>query len=202
MKLRWFNNLLSIVVIVLGLYIIISPFIPNIIYMFRDTSAETIAPYQGELAKGLNSNTTAPPPEDNRIVIPSIGLNEPIYEGSSIGIINDGGTWHRPQTVTPPEIGNSVIVGHRYYGNSVSTLYHLDKLIENEIFAVYWEGKELLYQITDKKVVPATATEIEGPSEERKLTIYTCHPLWSAKERLVITAIPVAASFNNGENNE
>ena len=167
--------------------------------MLRDTSPEVVAPYQGSLADGLNSDTDAPPPQDNRIVIPSISLDEPIIEGSSINLIKDGGTWHRPQTVIPTEQGNSVIVGHRYYGNNVSTFYHLDKVLIDEIFAVYWEGEELLYQVTDKKIVPATAVEIEGPTAERQLTLYTCHPLWSAEERLVITAKPIEATFKQGE---
>lgn len=199
MKLRRFNNVLSVGIVLFGLYIIISPLIPNILFMFRDTSAEVVAPYQGQLAEGLQSDTSQAPPDDNRIVIPSISLNEPIIEGSSIGLINDGGTWHRPQTVTPDEIGNSVIVGHRYYGNSVSTFYHLDKVLVDELFAIYWEGEEILYQVTDKAIVPATEVAIEAPTTERKLTLYTCHPLWSAEERLVITAKPVEVTFSEGD---
>lgn len=163
--------------------------------MFRDDSPEVIAPYAGELANAVQSDTTQAPPQENRIVIPSIGLNEPIYDGNYISVIRDGGTWHRPQTVTPDEAGNSVIVGHRFYGSSVSTFYHLDKLQVDELFAVYWEGDEILYQITDKKIVEATATEIESPSDERKLTLYTCHPLWTSEQRLVIIAKPVEATF-------
>lgn len=200
MTLRRFNNLLSAIVVLLGLYIIITPLLPNILFMFRDDSPEIVAPYAGQLANAVQSNTSQAPPEDNRIVIPSISLNEPIYESNTIAVIEDGGTWHRPQTTTPDQVGNSVIVGHRFYGNSVSTFYHLDKLAVDELFAVYWEGEEILYQITEKKIVEATATEIEAPSKERKLTLYTCHPLWTSKQRLVIIAQPVEANF--GDENE
>jgi len=156
----------------------------------RDTSPEVVAPYVGELAKTESSKTSAPVPEENRIVIPSIGVNEPILEGSGIGVIERGGTWRRPNTVNPGESGNSVIVGHRYYGNDVSTFYHLDKVEVGQLFAVYWEGSELLYEVTETKIVDASAIEVEGSFNDDRLTLYTCHPIWTAKERLVVVAKP------------
>lgn len=159
--------------------------------MFRDDSPEVIAPYGGNLAKAVGSDSDSPVPEENRIVIPGIGLNEPVYESNSISIISDGGTWHRPNSVSPTENGNSVIVGHRFFGSTVSTFYHLDKLQDNELLAVYWNGEELMYKVSEKKIVEADAVEVEAASSKRKLTLYTCHPLWTSKQRLVIIAEPI-----------
>ncbi len=195
LTLRRFNNFLSLVVVALGLYIIMTPFLPQLEYALRDKSPEASAPYGGGLAESVGSSSIASDiPKENRIVIPSIQVDEPILEGPNIGVINKGGTWRRPNSSAPTENNNTVIVGHRFYGNNVSTFYHLDKVLTGQKLALYWEGEEILYEVTETKVVEATAVAIEAPTTERQLTIYTCHPVWTAKNRLVIVAKPVSAS--------
>lgn len=196
-KLRTINNILSLIAIFLGLYILLSPFIPQILFLLRDKSPAAVAPYQGSLAEDNKNNNPLPPPDDNRIVIPALSLNEPVFEGSNIGVINGGGTWRRPNTSTPDKGGNTVIVGHRYFASKASTFYSLDKLGSGDRFAVYWEGQEYVYEVQSERVVESDAIEIEGPTQEPTLTLYTCHPLWTARDRLVITA-----SLVQGENDE
>ena len=53
---------------------------------------------------------------------------------------------------------------------------------------MYWQGAEYNYAVTAIKVVQATALEVEAPTDEDIVTIYTCTPLWSAKDRLVVIA--------------
>ncbi len=191
MTLRKFNNVLSALVIGLGLYIALSPFLPQIAYLLRDKSPTVSAPYSGSLAESIGSTASAQTPTDNRIVIPSIQINEPIVESNTINSIEKGGTWRRPNTSTPNKDGNSVIIGHRFFGSDVSTFYHLDKVKVGEKLAVYWEGVEILYEVSEVKVVDATAIEIEAPTKDKQLTLYTCHPIWTAKQRLVVIAKPV-----------
>lgn len=195
LKLRTFNNTLSFLVICLGLYIALTPLIPTIDYWFKDKYASATAPYSGSLADSVGSDSSLPAPRDNRLVIPSIALNETITESSSITAINDGGTWRRPNSANPTQPDNTVIVGHRYFGKDVSTFYHLDKVEIGHTMAIYWEGEEIIYEVTEKKVVPASAVEIEESTNEKQLTLYTCTPIWTAKDRLVIIAKPI-------ENNE
>lgn len=191
LTLRKFNNSLSVVAVLLGLYIMLSPFIPLLFYWLRDTSPAVVAPYQGQLAEANDNSDPDPIPDDNRIVIPSLSLNEPVKESTDIGVINNGGTWRRPQTSSPDQGGNTVIVGHRYFASKASTFYNLDKVAIGERIAVYWEKKEYLYEVESVRVVEATAIEIENQTSEPKLTLYTCHPLWTAKNRLVVTAVLV-----------
>lgn len=197
MTLRRCNDILSLIVIALGIYIMTVPFLPQLTYKFRDTSPDKLAPYAGVLAVEQGSSGSKPIPTDNRIVIPDIGIDEPILEGRSIG--NTGGTWRRPNTATPKDDTNTVIVGHRFYGSNASTFYHLDKLLLGQKLAVYWEGEELIYEVAETKVVDANAIQIEAPTDERQLTLYTCTPLWTAKNRLVIIARPI--NQDNGEQN-
>ncbi len=184
------NNTLSLVVILLGLYIALSPFLPQIGFWLRNKSPDTIAPYAGALAESVGSDSTAAP-DGNRIVIPDIALDEPILEGNSINVINNGGTWQRPQSKTPLENGNTVIVGHRFFGNNTATFYNLDKVKPGQKIAIYWEGQEVLYEVTESKTVEPSAVEIEAPTHEKQLTLYTCTPIWTAKNRLVIIAKPI-----------
>jgi sortase A len=185
------NSFLTFVVILLGLYIIITPFLPQFEYWFRDTSPNVIAPYGGVLAKIEGSDESIPPPEENRLVIPAISINEPILESNSISVIDRGGTWRRPKTSNPTQSDNTVIIGHRFFGNNISTFYNLDKLKIGDIIAVYWEGNENLYEVAESKVVDPSAVEIEESTTEKQLTLYTCTPVWTAKNRLVIIAKPL-----------
>ena len=51
-----------------------------------------------------------------------------------------------------------------------------------------WEDKEYDYKVTSIREVPPTAIEIEAPTDANIVTLYTCTPLWSAKNRLVVVA--------------
>ncbi len=196
-KLRSFNNGLSVVVIIFALYIIVAPFLPKLLFLLRDKSPEAQAPYSGQLAEDVGSSTTAPPPEDNRLVIPSISLNQPIFESPNIGVISAGGTWRRPNTSDPTKDSNTVIVGHRYYGQNTSTFYNLDQIKIGDKIATYWEGTEYVYSVTEITVVAPSRIDIEAPTDEKQLTLYTCHPLWTSKNRLVIIAKPVVSNDEN-----
>lgn len=191
LRLRQVNNILSVVAVLLGLYILVSPFIPQLLFYLRDTSPAAVAPYQGRLAQSNNNDNPEPLPKDNRLVIPALSLDEPVKEGADISVINNGGTWRRPQTSTPENGGNTVVVAHRYFASSASTFYHLDKLTPGQQLAVYWNEKEYLYEVTSTTIVEATALEIEEPTSEPTLTLYTCHPLWTARDRLVVSAVLV-----------
>ena len=47
---------------------------------------------------------------------------------------------------------------------------------------------EYLYTVTEIKEVPASAIEIEAPTDTARLTLYTCTPLWNPVNRLVVIA--------------
>lgn len=192
-KLRNFNNLLSLVVIGLGIYIALVPVIPAIEFWWKQRSGVHI-PYSGALANASTNGDkeNKPIPNENRLVMPSISLNEEIKEGSSISVIDDGSVWRRPNTSVDPLIGNMVVVGHRFtYSNPSGSFYNLDKINVGDTLALYWSKKEYIYKVEQIKVVEASNTEIESPTTDNRLTLYTCTPIWSAKQRLVVIAKPL-----------
>ncbi len=180
-KLPTINKSLSVINIVVALYILIIPFLPAILYYFRQKTTDPPV---------IVSQAVDKPdfPADNRLVIPSILLDESVNEGQSISELNKG-IWRRPNASAPDAGSNTVLAGHVFtYDDPEGVFYHLNKVEVGDKVATYWNGVEYLYQVVDKKEVSADAIEIEAPSTDSLLTLYTCTPLWNPVNRLVITA--------------
>lgn len=127
---------------------------------------------------------------DDKLFIPSLELEEPIFGGGKASLSK--GVWRVFRTSTPDKGGNTVLVGHRFtYKNPAGVFYHLDKVQKNDPITVHWQGKIYEYRVTDIKVVPATEVSVEDNTNDPRLTIYTCTPLWSVANRLVVIAKPV-----------
>ncbi len=191
-KLKRINDILSVFVVGLGLYIALIPALPAIQLWWTQRGGVNI-PYSGELANAsVNGNKKDKPiPSDNRLVIPGIDVNQPIKEGNSISVIDNEGVWRRPNSSSAPDKGNMVLAGHRFtYANPYGSFYHLDKLKIDDKLAIYWQGKEYVYKVKETKVVSASSVDIEKSTTDQQLTLYTCTPIWSAKDRLVIIAVP------------
>lgn len=190
-RLRAFNNFLTVVVVGLGVYIIALPFLPHFSLWIAELRDNTDGvQYAGQLAQlnGVDSTELPGPPEGNTLVVPGIQVNEEVLEGAEIDVLWNGGVWRRPKTSTPDQGGNTVMVAHRFSYSDPSTFFHLDKVQQNDVFAVWWEGKEYLYEVFEVSEVPATAIEIEANTDEPILTLYTCTPVWTAVNRLVVKA--------------
>jgi sortase A len=187
---RQVNNWLTAIVVGMGLYIAVLPWLPNVglwINQLFDSTDGYV--YRGDLSAGrTNEEQLSDPPKDNRLVVPSIALDEPVVEGGDLSVIGSGGTWRRPNTSSPDRGGNTVIVGHRFSYSDPATFYHLDKISVGERLAIWWEEKEYVYEVFETTVVPASAVSIEGASDQSIVTLYTCTPIWTATNRLVVKA--------------
>lgn len=189
-RLRRFNNYLTTVVIGFSLYIIVTPFTPHINLwwdQFRDNTDGFR--YEGKLAQseGKTSDDLVEIPDENTLLIPSLQIDQTIIESDAPDAV-DLGVWRRPHTSTPDQGSNTVIVAHRFAYTHGATFYHLDKMQKNEKFAIFWNGQEYVYEVFDISTVPATAIEIEGSTAEPIVTLYTCTPIWTAENRLVVKA--------------
>jgi sortase A len=128
-----------------------------------------------------------PDPPNKRLLIPSMQLDAEVFEGASANTLTKG-VWRRPRTSTPDKGGNTVLIAHRFDYNGPAVFYHLDVLKNGDKFAVFWNGSEYDYQVSQVKIVEPTAIEIEDATAEPTLTLYTCTPMWTAKQRLVVVA--------------
>ena len=177
------NDGLSLVVVSLALYILIFPLLP---------AASWWVKYEAPIVSVQRQSNVIPvQPEDipaeNTLSIPALGLREEILEGQSVATV-DKGVWRRPNTSTPDRASNTVLVGHRFTYRGAAVFYNLDKIKIGDELALYWEGKAYTYKVFAINVVTPEADIVEQPTSEPILTLYTCTPLWSSKQRLVIQA--------------
>ena len=182
LTLKRFNDGLSIVILLLAFYIFLLPVLPQVGWWAKHSAPLISRPAQQKV------NKPASIPADNRLVIPALGLDEHIYGGQSMYALHFG-VWLRPNGSTPDKGSNTVMVGHRFtYTNPRGVFYYLDKLKPGDQIAIYWQKKPYIYEVHDiSEVLPSDAA-VEAPSDGNRLTLYTCTPLWSLKDRLVVVA--------------
>jgi len=188
MSLRIINNVLSVAIIVLALYIFFLPVLPEFGWWFKHSAPLVSQPVHHTLPHRLARQI----PTGNRLVVPSIDLDQPIYEGRSVTTVNKG-IWLRPTASTPDHGSNTVMVGHRLtYTQPRGVFYYLDKINIGDPIEVDWHGTAYIYTVKLIEAVTPQDTTVEAPSSDSQLTLYTCTPLWSLKDRLVIVAQKVS----------
>src|SRR5690606_14306871 len=102
------------------------------------------------------------------------------------------GVWRDSAAATPDEGLNTVLLGHRFTYGGPAVFYHFEKLQVGDRIVVYWEKQKYSYEIESILEVPPTAVElVKKEVGEERLTLYTCTPLVTAKNRLVIQARPL-----------
>ncbi|MGH7158146.1 MAG: sortase [Candidatus Saccharimonadales bacterium] len=185
-RLRVVNNYLTVAVIAIALYIIAAPFLPQVGWWLGHES-----PVKNLVHSPAANPDDLPPAQQqvagDRLFIPRLAMQEAIY-GGGIGALSSG-VWRVPHTSTPDKGGNTVLVGHRFtYKDPTGVFYHLDKVERGDRVTVHWQGKVYQYQVADIRVVPATELSVEAGTPEPQLTLYTCTPVWSVENRLVIVA--------------
>jgi LPXTG-site transpeptidase (sortase) family protein len=130
-----------------------------------------------------------------RIAVPRIALDLPLLE---MGYVEDRetldrGPSHISGSVHPGGTGNCVIAGHRSTFNS--PFRNLGQLaVKDEIFVEALSGKIFHYQIDRIFTVTPQQVEVMAPTPNATITLITCHPIHSKKERLIVQGHLVAGS--------
>ena len=199
---------LSILII---LYLVILPLYPLIRYSLisgttsvesdRTTDFTDAVVSASSTSKNSDANASSTPepkisPKNNiqnRIIIKKIGVDAPIVESADEKYGLNHGAWHIPNTGNPIKQGNMVITGHRfkYLPPNNLTFFLIDKISAGDLIEIRWAGKSYNYEATGSKIVPATETSILNPTEIPILTIFSCDPIYSTENRLVVTAKPI-----------
>jgi len=124
-----------------------------------------------------------------RIRIPDIGLDQAVVEGVSTDVLRDG-PGHYPGTALPGQDGNVVISGHRT--TYTRPFYGLDALDPGDLVFLDTAGGTFTYRVARTLVAGLDDTGPLAPTGYAKLTLTTCNPIGSARERLVVEALLVA----------
>jgi sortase A len=131
---------------------------------------------------------TAPTGIMSRIQIPKIGVDLPVYHGTSDATLLRG-AGHLEGTSLP--VGGkgtlSVITGHR--GLAEATMFtDLDRIQPGDTFTITTFGRVLTYRVFDTRVVEPSDTASLHPQQDRDLvTLITCTPLGINSHRILVT---------------
>ncbi len=100
------------------------------------------------------------------------------------------GFWHFPTSSLPGNKGNVVIIGHRfkYIPPATNTFFNLDKVSIGDQIKMNVGEETYTYVVTDINIAEPNDISVIQQTEDYRLTLITCTPLWTSKERLVITA--------------
>lgn len=124
--------------------------------------------------------TKLPVPTADRIYIPKIGVSVEFKSGGEE--VLDDSVWHRfPERGDPESGGNFILSAHRFEigltpaeTRRKSPFYHIAKLEVGDQVIIDFNGKRYGYEITERTKVEPTQIEIEDPTDEHRLTLYTC----------------------------
>lgn len=127
--------------------------------------------------------------------IPRFGSEfaRPLYEGTTRDVLTRG-IGHYAETGLPGAVGNFAVAGHRTtYGKPFN---QIDKLVEGDVVMVETRDTYFVYRVTSHQIVAPTQVSVLLPvpdEPERKATVATltltsCHPEFSARERYVVHA--------------
>jgi sortase A len=120
-----------------------------------------------------------------RIVMPSIGVDVVVIQGTSTGDLTQG-PGHYPETPFPGEKGTTAIAGHRT--TYLAPFRHLDALDRGDQIELRMPYGTLDYRVERTRVVEPTDLGILHPTGYERLVLTACHPLYSASQRIVAFA--------------
>ena len=123
-----------------------------------------------------------------RLRIPKIDLDWYVVQGVGKGDLSKG-PGHFAETPMPGQLGNSAIAGHRTtYG---APFGDLDELQPGDLIQVTTLAGDFTYSVTGTTIVEPTDVAAVIPTIDptiATLTLATCHPKWTSKQRLVVKA--------------
>jgi sortase A len=129
---------------------------------------------------------------DNKVVVEGVGRDE-LRKGPG----------HVPSTALPGQLGTFGVSGHRTtYG---APFYRLNELAKGDTITVVTRDAIYTYTVTRTAIVRPTDTQVldnvTGPDGKPKatITLTTCHPRYSARQRLIIFGDLSFRSPNTGK---
>lgn len=133
----------------------------------------------------------APPPEVQegdalaRIEIPRIGVDDIVVAGVQVQDLRKG-PGHYPDTPLPGQLGNAAIAGHRTtYG---APFNRVDELSPGDEIVVTTVQGRFVYRVAGITVVAPTDFSVLDPTPDATLTLTSCHPKYSARQRIIVRA--------------
>jgi sortase A len=122
-----------------------------------------------------------------RILIPDLDVDVVVVEGTTASALR-AGAGHYPETPLPCEIGNVAIAGHRTtYGRP---FHSVEQLEVGDKITLQTPIGDCTYAVSEEPYIvrPNQVEVVANTPTQATLTLTTCHPKGSAKERLIVKA--------------
>ncbi len=143
------------------------------------------------VARSTTTTTLAPtPPPDTgdavaHIVIPRIGVDKIVVEGVGRNDLRKG-PGHYPETPMPGQSGNAAIAGHRTtYG---APFNRIDELQPGDQILITTGQGSFTYEVIGTDIVAPTEVEVVEDKGDDRLTLTSCNPKYSARQRIIVSA--------------
>lgn len=122
-----------------------------------------------------------------RLRIPALGVDTVVVEGITASALR-AGSGHYPQTALPCEAGNVAIAGHRTtFGKPFADV---DRLKVGDTIELSTPIGGCVYTVSeDPFVVEPEDVSVLDATDDRTLTLTTCHPRGSNAKRLIIRGV-------------
>lgn len=147
--------------------------------------------------------TVTNPDARPQLFIPKLNLTAPIitsersYDQAKVQLALQKGVVQYGASADPGQVGNLVVIGHSSGqlwapGDYKFVFTLLDKLANDDRIFIDFKGKRFIYRVTTMKIVPPTDLSVLQPTGEPRLTLITCTPVGTSKDRLIIIARQVS----------
>jgi sortase A len=110
-------------------------------------------------------------------------------------VLNPLGVGHYEGTAMPGGVGNFALAAHRTtYGKPFNRIAELEA---GDAIVVWTQDTWYVYRVTDSQIVMPQDVEVIAPvpnqpdaePTERYITLTTCHPMFSARERYIVHGV-------------
>ena len=157
------------------------------------------------------SGTVSPEP---RLLIPKLNVDVPINFGVSLNEVmsamNHGVAHYRiaGASAYPGEIGNFVTTGHSagdiYSSNQYKYIFSgLERLEDGDLIYVNYNSVRYTYRVIKKEIVdPSNVAALVIDTDKPLLTLVTCTPLGTSRNRLLVIAEQISPNYDESGNTE
>lgn len=145
---------------------------------------QTPAQRMAQLAGTLQA-TADPGDPVGRLRIPRTGDTWVVVQGSGSAQLRKG-PGHYPSTSLPGRPGTTAIAGHRT--TYAAPFRHLDALAKGDRLVMRMPYGTFTYRVDRRRIVSPTNVAVLRDVGHPELVLTACHPLYSAKQRIVVSA--------------
>jgi sortase A len=175
---------------------------------------------QNELAYAFrhtetNATPTPSPSAQTKTIIPTpIVVNEPAHIiidkiGVDVAVqwdiaaedtipALDHGVAHLKGSAELGQVGNLFITGHSsdyvWKHNPFAAVFSLlPKLVAGDTITIRQNGQAFVYKVTETKIVHPTQVEVTNATDTPILTLMTCYPIGTSKDRFIVQATLISS---------